>query len=146
MSIKGGSRTSCSSPHAEDSAVEVQGFLGILDPHHGLLHDEVLAALVGLRDVGLCVGTWNTLLLSHSSYSFTKLTKLLRMREDPFCTRSRTDRGQAEGSAKKLAMDEEISEALSLPEVGYSRVWEDHRVLSKALAIQPHDTVLCITR
>ena len=63
----GGSRTTrCPSPHAEDSAVEVQRFLGILDSHHGLLHDEVLTAVVGLRDVGLCVGTWNTL---HGSYS-----------------------------------------------------------------------------
>ena len=71
------------------------------------------------------------------------------MREGPgpiLHARSRTDRGQADSTAKKLAMDEEISEALSLPEVGYSRVWEDHRVLSKALAIQPQDTVLCITR
>ena len=57
---------------------------------------------------------------------------------DPFCNRPAVLNG--------LAMDEEISKALSLPEMGYSRVWEDHRVLSKALAIQPHDTVLCITR
>lgn len=43
-------------------------------------------------------------------------------------------------------MDEDVAKTLSQPEVGYSRVWEDHRVLSKALAIQSDDTVLCITR
>ena len=43
-------------------------------------------------------------------------------------------------------MDEEVSKTLNLPEVCYSRVWEDHRVISKGLAIQPQDTVLCITR
>lgn len=43
-------------------------------------------------------------------------------------------------------MDEDVAKTLSQPEVGYSRVWEDHRVLSKALAIQTDDTVLCITR
>ena len=42
--------------------------------------------------------------------------------------------------------DEDVSKALTLPEVRYSRVWEDNRVLSKALCVQPQDTVLCITR
>ena len=45
-----------------------------------------------------------------------------------------------------LVMDREVCDVLSLPEIGYSRVWEDHRVLSRALYVQPHDTVLCITR
>ena len=46
----------------------------------------------------------------------------------------------------RCSMDEDVAKTLSQPEVGYSRVWEDHRVLSKALAIQTDDTVLCITR
>ena len=42
--------------------------------------------------------------------------------------------------------DHEVEKALSVPDVRYSRVWEDHRMLSRALEIGPEDVVLCITR
>ena len=54
--------------------------------------------------------------------------------------------GVVEVANRLLVMDREVCDVLSLPEIGYSRVWEDHRVLSRALSVQSHDTVLCITR
>ena len=44
-------------PHPQDPGVEVQGSLWILDTHHRLLHDKILAALVRFRQVGLVVRT-----------------------------------------------------------------------------------------
>ena len=35
---------------------------------------------------------------------------------------------------------------LDVSAIQYSRVWEDHRLLSKGLQTQPGDIVLCITR
>lgn len=35
-------------PHPKDSCVEVEGHLGVLDSHHGLLHNEVTALCVRL--------------------------------------------------------------------------------------------------
>lgn len=43
-------------------------------------------------------------------------------------------------------VDQELSKALVIPKVRYSRVWEDHRTLSQGLEIGPEDVVLSITR
>lgn len=60
------------SPHPQHLGVELQGASGVLDPHHRLLHDEVLAAGVRLgqvlrivreRDLWLFLGrhcSWDT--------------------------------------------------------------------------------------
>ena len=44
-----------SPPHSQDPGVEIQADFGILDPHHRLLHDEVLATLVRLGQPRLVV-------------------------------------------------------------------------------------------
>ena len=40
----------------------------------------------------------------------------------------------------------EVSSQLDLSVIRYSHVWEDHRVLTRGLDVQPEDIVLCITR
>ncbi len=50
----------------------------------------------------------------------------------------------AGGGGAKL--ESEVAVALDLNVIRYSKVWEDHRVLSQALDIQPGDVVLSITR
>lgn len=48
-----------SPPHSQDPGVEIQADFGILDPHHRLLHDEVLTTLVRLGQPRLVVLTRN---------------------------------------------------------------------------------------
>ena len=44
-------------------------------------------------------------------------------------------------------MESEVAKELDLSVIRYSRVAEDHRVLSRALQIEvDHDVVMCITR
>ena len=40
----------------------------------------------------------------------------------------------------------EVARSLDLSVIRYSRVWEDHRVLSEALQINETDDILSITR
>ena len=40
----------------------------------------------------------------------------------------------------------EVARSLDLSIIRYSRVWEDHRVLSEALQINENDDVISITR
>ena len=49
-------------------------------------------------------------------------------------------------SSSGTKLESEIAKELDLSVIRYSRVWEDHRVLSRALQIQPEDVVLSITR
>ena len=51
-------------------------------------------------------------------------------------------RGRNEASVERS----EVARSLNLSVIRYSRVWEDHRVLSKALQIKPDDDILSITR
>ena len=51
---------------------------------------------------------------------------------------------KVDSAATKL--DSEIEHNLDLSQLRYSMVWEDAEILSEALAIQPGDTVLSITR
>ncbi len=48
------------------------------------------------------------------------------------------------GGGSKL--ESEVAMALDLSVIRYSKVFEDHRILSQALDIQPDDVVLSITR
>lgn len=43
-------------------------------------------------------------------------------------------------------LESEVARSIDLSVIRYSKVWEDHRVLSQALDIQPDDVVLSITR
>ena len=43
-------------------------------------------------------------------------------------------------------LESEVAKELDLSVIRYSKVWEDHRILSQALQIQPDDVVLSITR
>ena len=43
-------------------------------------------------------------------------------------------------------VESEVAKKLDLSVLRYSRVWEDHRVLSRALQLKPEDVVLSITR
>jgi S-adenosylmethionine-diacylglycerol 3-amino-3-carboxypropyl transferase len=43
-----------------------------------------------------------------------------------------------------MTLRSEVAEALSLDTLRYSAVWEDHRLLQRALALTPEDDVLCI--
>ena len=62
-------------PHSQHLGVELQASLGVFNSHHGLLHDEVLAAGIRLSHVRLIVGTWNItfshLLMDSCNYSPT---------------------------------------------------------------------------
>ena len=49
------------------------------------------------------------------------------------------DRGQQQ-------LESEVAGEMDLSVIRYARVWEDHRVLSLALRVAPHDTILSITR
>jgi hypothetical protein len=40
----------------------------------------------------------------------------------------------------------EVARELDLSILRYSKVWEDHRVLSEGLNISPDDDILCISR
>ena len=40
----------------------------------------------------------------------------------------------------------EVARSLDLSIIRYSRVWEDHRVLSKALQVNENDDIISITR
>lgn len=77
-------------PHAEHTSVEVEGALGVLDAHHGLLHDEVLAALVRLRQKGLVVLARERLLFCHRFSVLPSNSRALQYR-DAFSTRPRTE-------------------------------------------------------
>ena len=48
--------------------------------------------------------------------------------------------------ANPQQLESEVAQAVDLSVVRYSRVWEDHRVLSLALQVTAEDTVLSITR
>ena len=48
---------------------------------------------------------------------------------------------------REVSVESEVGKLLDLSVIRYSRVMEDHRVLSRALQIiQDQDVVMCITR
>jgi len=52
----------------------------------------------------------------------------------------------SEGRANAHVERSEVARSLDLSVIRYSRVWEDCRVLSKALQIKPDDDIISITR
>ena len=115
-------------PHSENVGVEFQGYLGVLDSQHCLLHNEVTALFGRIFAVVPVVGDrylGNIFTRSHFKIRFLANCKM---------------------SLKQSKSEDHAAKSLDTGIIRYSRVWEDHKVLSEALNIQPTDVVLSITR